>query len=482
MEAKNILFIFSDEQNRDFLGCYGHPLAHTPNLDALAEHGTRFTSAYTNCPICVPARASLATGHYVHQIGYWDNAFPYDGAVPSWHHHLRANGYRVDSIGKLHFRGGDDYGFIQEINPMYVVGGIGDVASSIRDGALKRNSRKGIEEARAGDSTYLVYDRSNTERAVEWLNQHQHDEQPWVLFLSFVCPHPPFVSPEIYYTLFEHRDISLPPQWRFDDWPQHPVIRQFREFFSFDEPFSEEILRRLYIAYLGMCSFVDAQIGHVLTALHDLGLNEKTRIIYSSDHGESLGARGMFGKFTMYEESAAVPLIIAGSDVPSGRMVKTPVSLVDCFPTIVEGLGCKWTGNDLPGSSLWKLASQPDMHRTVFSEYHAIGSRHAAYMMRDLRYKYVYYVDAPSQLFDLKRDPHELRDLASLPEFDSILKDFEMRLRGLLDPEAVDAQALSDQAALVQLRGGREQVIARGSFANSPVPGEKPSFFRPSAT
>jgi choline-sulfatase len=231
-----------------------------------------------------------------------------------------------------------------------------------------------------------------------------------------------------------------------------------------------------------MCSFVDFQIGCVLTVLRELGLEEKTRIIYSSDHGESLGARGMFGKFTMYEESAAVPLIIAGPDVPSGKVVDTPVSLVDCFPTIIEGLGCNMPTEYLPGSSLWKIAGQPDTDRTVFSEYHAIGSRHATYMMRDMRYKYICYVHAPSQLFDLQVDPHELRDLAALPEYDSILKDFEARLRALLDPETDDAQALSDQAALVQLRGGREQVIARGSFANSPVPGEKPIFFRPSAT
>jgi len=297
-----------------------------------------------------------------------------------------------------------------------------------------------------------------------------------------VCPHPPFVSPEVYYAMFEHHDIPMPPQWRFDEWPQHPAMRQFREYFAFDEPFSEEILRRLYIAYLGMCSFVDAQIGRVLTALRDLNLEGKTRIIYSSDHGESLGARGMFGKFTMYEESVAVPLIIAGPDVPFGKVVNTPVSLVDCFPTIVKGLGCEMPAESLPGSSLWEIASQPDTDRTVLSEYHAIGSQHAAYMLRDLSYKYIYYVDAPSQLFDLQRDPHELRDLASLPEFESILKDFEARLRALLDPEAVDTKALSDQAALVQLRGGREQVIARGSFANSPVPGAKPDFFRPSAT
>ena len=102
MQPSNLLFILSDQHNRDTLGCYGHPTIQTPNLDALAGRGVRFDAAYTNCPICVPARASLATGRYVHEIGYWDNAFPYDGRVRGWGHRLQAAGHRVDSIGKLH--------------------------------------------------------------------------------------------------------------------------------------------------------------------------------------------------------------------------------------------------------------------------------------------------------------------------------------------------------------------------------------------
>ena len=99
MKPANLLFILSDQHNRDATGCYGHPLVRTPNLDRMAAAGTRFTSAYTNCPICVPARASLATGRFVHELGLWDNAFPYHGEVPSWGHRLKDRGTRVDSIG-----------------------------------------------------------------------------------------------------------------------------------------------------------------------------------------------------------------------------------------------------------------------------------------------------------------------------------------------------------------------------------------------
>ena len=192
MDAKNLLFILSDQHQASTMGCAGHPLVRTPNLDRLAQSGTRFTNAYTPCAICVPARASLATGQYVHQIGYWDNGFPYDGQVKSWGHRLNEEGYQVDSIGKLHFRSTeDDNGFTHEIEPMHVVGGLGDPTGGIRDGSVTRNSRGGIDESGAGESTYQQYDIRNANNAIQWLRDHKDDEKPWVLFLSFVTPPPP---------------------------------------------------------------------------------------------------------------------------------------------------------------------------------------------------------------------------------------------------------------------------------------------------
>jgi choline-sulfatase len=192
MKPTNLLFILSDQHTRAVSGCYSHPVVQTPNLDRLAEHGTRFNNAYTNCPICVPARASLATGLYVHQIGNWDNGFPYDGGVPSWGHRLREQGHRVDSIGKLHFRGqGDDNGFSREIDPLHVVEGVGDILGCLRDSPSFRHKRGGIIGAGPGDSTYLRYDVSNADQACRWLTEYGHGGKPWVLFLSFVCPHPP---------------------------------------------------------------------------------------------------------------------------------------------------------------------------------------------------------------------------------------------------------------------------------------------------
>ena len=482
MRPTNLLFILSDQHARAGLGCYGGP-GITPHLDALAERGTRFTSAYTNCPICVPARASLATGRYVHEIGNWDNGIPYDGSIPSWGHHLRGDGVVVDAIGKLHFRSAaDDNGFHNEIEPLHVVEGLGDLLSCVRDDPPRRNARRGVLAAGPGTSSYLTYDERNAANAVTWLRRHAAGREPWVLFLSFVCPHPPYIGPEAWYRRYRELGPPLLPQSQPEEWPGHPVIAAFRHFFREDEPFSQDQLCNLGAAYYAACSHLDAQIGGVLAALSELGLDSSTRVIYTSDHGESLGARGLTGKFTLYDESAAVPFILAGPEVPAGHVVGTPVSLVDCFPTVVAAVGGSPVPG-LPGGDLWQLAAAPPQPRTVFSEYHAIGTAAACYMLRDARHKYNYYVGGPPQLFDLAADPEERHDLVAeaRPAAAGLVRRFEAELRSMLDPEAVDRRAKTDQAAQVEAYGGREAVLARGTFANSPTPGEGATWAHPGA-
>jgi choline-sulfatase len=479
MEPSNLLFILSDQHSRDAMGCQGHPLVETPNLDRLAAGGTRFQNAYVNCPICVPSRASLMTGRYVHDIRSWDNGFPYHGAVPGWGHRLREQGHRVDSIGKLHFRSAaDDNGLAEEIEPLHVVDGVGDLLGCIRDDPPLRDVRPGLLQAGGGDSSYLRYDVRNADNGCRWLAEHAGDGTPWVLFLSLVCPHPPYIGPPEWFDRYLAAELPDPPQARPGDRPDHPALAYFRRFFKLDEPVDGTVARRVQAAYLAACSHLDRQVGRVLDTLDGLGLAANTRILYTSDHGESLGARGLYGKFTHYDEAAAVPMILAGPDVPADKVVHTPVSLVDLFPTILDAVGARPApaDADLPGESLWALAQAPDRERTVFSEYHAVGSRHAAYMLRDARYKYVHYVNDPPQLFDLAGDPQELLDLAALPEQRERLADFEARLRSLLDPEAIDALAKAEQRARVEAFGGAEALRRRGAFTNSPTPDEAPQF------
>ena len=472
----NFLFILSDQHNPRAMGNAGSPEVRTPNLDRLAEAGTRFGAAYTPCPICVPARASLATGRYVHQLRTWDNSMPYTGAVPSWHHRLRAAGHRVDSIGKLHFRqAADDNGFSREIEPLHIVEGQGDILASVRRNPPRRQAWRGVREAGPGTSTYIEYDRRNTANAKAWLQERaQADEPPWALFLSYVCPHPPYIAPPEYFELYDPDSLVLPPE---SAGSSHPALAWMRRFFCLEDV-TEAEMRRMMAAYYGVCTFLDDQIGQVLEALGDLGLAQNTRVLYSSDHGESHGARGLFGKFGPHDETCAVPFIMAGPGIPAGRTCDVPVSLVDCFQTVLEATGVPAQPEDrgLPGRSLFATLANPSDARTVFSEYHTVGTEDAWYLLRNRRYKYVHFTGRSPLLYDMLEDPLELTNLAGRPEHADRVRGFAAELCALLDPDAVNAQAHADQDARVAAGGGREVVLARGAFTNSPVPGEKPAF------
>ncbi len=482
MQPRNLLFIMSDQHRRDAMGCAGHPLVQTPHLDALAARGTRFTNASSPSPICVPARACLATGQHVHRTRHWDNAFPYDGEIRSWGHRLIAEGHRCESIGKLHYRSEeDDDGFSRHHLPLNVAEGVGDLLGAIRADAPQRpGARRGIIEAGSGTSSYLEFDEQIAAEAEGWLQQaaEQPDEQPWMLFVSFVCPHPPYVAPPELFDLYPLDRIPLPAQSSPSERPRHPALEELRRVFDWQEPFSETEIRRLIAAYYGCCTHLDRQIGRVLTALSDNGLQENTRIIYTSDHGENLGEHGLFAKFTMYESSIGIPLILAGPDVPQNKVCDEPVSLVDCYPTILQSMDIPLDEDEqeLPGSSLWSIAQNRTLDRPILSEYHGVGSRDGWFMLRYGQYKYIHYVGGAPQLFDLDDDPDELRDLARLADYQPILTEMEMMLREMLSPELVDARAKEDQRELVNRHGGREAVLARGTFTNSPVPGEAPEF------
>ena len=485
MELKNLLILFSDEHQKALAGCYGHDMVRTPHMDELAAKGTRFTNAYTCSPICIPARASFALGKYIHQVGHWDNADPYEGTIPSWHHRLRDKGHRVDSIGKLHFRStDDDNGFNEEIIPMHVIEGKGDTMGLIReDLPIRKGAWKVAGMAGPGESSYTRYDRDTTARAQVWLQETapQHTDKPWVLFVSIASPHFPLTAPpEYYYEYYRNPDLPWPKLYAEDERPDHPYIRDYAEACNYDDHFtSDDMVRRARAGYFGLCTFVDEQIGKIMRTLEGCGLTDQTRVLYTSDHGDNLGARGLWGKSTMYEESAAVPLIITGDDIPEGVVRDVPLTHVDVYPFIMECVGEageEMFDEDHLGVSLIDLATGATPDRTVLSEYHAMGSTTGAFMIRNGKYKFVYYVKYEPQLFDLEADPEELTDLAGDSAFAEVIKECEARLRTVCDPEEVDAKAKARQAAQLKANGGREAVIARGDLGFSVPPGVAPDF------
>jgi choline-sulfatase len=480
MRPHNLVVIMSDEHHPRAMGSAGHPFAITPNLDRLAARGTRFDAAYCNSPICVPSRASFATGRYVHELGTWDNAIAYDGSVPGWGHALQKTGHRIDSIGKLHYRSVEDpTGFDHQYHPMHIYGGYGMVWGALRDGTIDFSERAHVmmNPIGPGTSKYNIYDDRIATEAETWISRaaSKKHEQPWVLYIGFVAPHFPLTVPQDILDLYPVDKMPFPRLHPKNGHPRHPWLEDSHRRHPVDDALDDDNQRRLATAcYYGLCTWVDRQVGRVIGALERGGLTDTTRVIYTSDHGDNIGARGMWGKSTHYDDAAGVPMIVAGPDVPSGRVCHTPVSLVDLAPTIMQAVGedpYAWAKSELPGKSLFEICTEPhDGSRTVFSEYHAFGSPSAAFMLRNGRYKYNYYVGYPSELFDLDADPGEERNLLSDPNFSAIVAGFEMQLRDMLDPEATDARAKADQAALIERFGGPQKAMNVGAPGATPAP------------
>jgi choline-sulfatase len=484
MKGRNVLFIMSDEHSKRVAGCYGNPVIRTPHIDRLAEQGTMFTDAYANCPICVPSRASFATGRYVHQIGFWDNGMPYDGSIPGWGHHLIADGHEVVSIGKLHYRSTEDQnGFSHELLPLHVLEGRGDVQGMLRRPPPRRASTRQLAgDAGEGESTYIRYDRQIRDAAIGWLQDAARSprDKPWVLFVSFVCPHFPLMAPAEFFRMYPLDRVPMPGLRQQEEFPDHPVLRKLREVQDYEDHFRDEAhVRTAIAAYYGMVSFLDDNIGRILAALEESGLAGDTLVVYTSDHGDNLGTRTFWGKSNMYEESVGVPLVMRGPSVPRGHAVDLPVSLVDGYQTFIEAAGVRLSDDEiaqLPGHSLLRIANGERPERNVLSEYHAVASITGVFMIRVGRYKYVHYEGFRPQLYDLQGDPLETTDLALDPTHAGTLATCARALRGVVDPAAVTARAFADQSARIAALGGPEQVMRMGNYPYTPAPGEDPRY------
>ena len=471
MSKNNVLILCSDEHARSALGCQGHPVVQTPTLDALAARGTRFTRAYTPSPICIPARASLATGLHVHQTRCWSSAEPYHGQIESWMHRLQADGHPVTSIGKLHFRSGeDDHGFDEEIEPMYLANnGIGWPQGLLRDPMPAYDEVTQLAaEAGPGESGYTDYDRRVTAKARDWLRAAPRTgDQPWALFVSFISPHYPLTAPQDFFDLYEGREIPEPAGGP----PTHPVLREMARFWDYDRHFDAETRRLARRCYYGLCSFLDDNIRQVLDALEDSGQAGETTVISISDHGEMLGNHGMWTKSVMYEESVGIPLIMAGPGIRTS-VNHTPVSLIDIAATVESevGLVARPAARDWASRSLRGFVDQPEPDRVILSEYHDGGSPTGMFMLRAGRWKYVLYAGGhPAQLFNLETDPDELFDLGDNPGHAGIQRDMDAALRRILDPESTNALAFADQSRKAESLGGRERILAMPSFGHTPM-------------
>lgn len=474
MKQPNLLVIMSDEHQARAMSCTGH-FVSTPNLDALASRGVRFTNAYTPSPICVPARASFATGRYVHQIRLWDNSMPYHGQIPGWGHGLQAKGIPVESIGKLHYRSKEDpAGFDVEHVPMMVVNGTGMVFASIRkeDERITPAGRMLGEYIGPGESKYTKYDRAVVKTTEQWFEDRKGDDRPWCLFVGLVAPHFPLVCPQQFYEMYPANNLPEVKLHPNQGYIRHPWVEKQNAFNNSEQKFNgpEERMAAMS-AYYGLTSWLDYNVGRILNALSASGMNDNTTVVYTSDHGDNVGARGLWGKSNMYEESVSIPLIMAGPNI-TPEICDTPVSLLDLSQTILHHFDAQLI-SDGPGQSLYEIPNySKSTEREIFSEYHAIGAVSGAFMLRSGRWKLIHYVDFEPELFDLEADPEELNNLAGNPEFSEFLSRLSVRLEKLCDTRATDMQAHADQAALVEAFGGKEKAIRETVITGGTPPPE----------
>jgi choline-sulfatase len=473
MRANNLVLIISDEHQACALSCAGHPIVKTPHIDALAERGTRYTAAYTPCPICVPARASIATGRYVHEHRYWDNAIAYDGRLPGWGARLQASNVQVESIGKLHYRNAEDpTGFDVQHQPMHIWKGMGQVWGSVRNPLpTPRDDIFRYGEVGSGYSKYNAYDKAVRDQTIAWLRQNANNDRPWMLFVGFVAPHFPLIAPPSYIDRYPPDAMPLPKLQPRDGYVRHPWVAAQELFMATDSEFGndDEKRRRAISAYYALCTMIDDHVGAICDLLDSSGLAKKTTVIYASDHGEALGLRDHWGKSNLYNECTQVPLVIAGPGVPPGRMCSTPVNLIDLAPTFLAAFGL--SDATLPGRSLFDIAREPsDLNRVVFSEYHAVGAPSGAFMLRKGRWKYHEYIGFGPELFDLETDPDEAINRADDFTCATMVADLRSELRRIVIPEAADEGAGSDQLELVERFGGRKTAFGVGTEGATPAP------------
>ena len=453
----NVLFLMVDEMSWWALG-HVTPAIQTPNIDRLAARSVRFTQAYTPSPICVPTRAAIATGKYLHELSNWSSAEPYDGTPRGWAHEVQNAGFDCVSIGKLHYRSvDDDAGFSPQIAPTHVVGGEGWVQALLRKPIEPDEAPDSLAaEIGPGDTDYHRYDRTVAQAAVDWLGEPDRQKRSWCAFVSLLAPHFPLKAPAKDFARYDAEALSADPEAV----PEHPIVSELAGYFCHDQFFDRAARGVAKASYFALCTFVDRQVGRVLDALDAAGLRDDTLILFTSDHGEMLGEKGFWTKSNMYDSAARVPLLLAGPGVAPGQW-GAPVSLIDIAPTICAAMGIEAS---YPGVDL----RHPDPQRVVISEYHDGGCSVGVTMLRWDDWKLVHYAEGhPPQLFNLANDPREMRDLAKLEP--DVLQDGYSRMAVFMDPEEVNKRAFQDQARRIKELGGPDSIRARGQFSYTPA-------------
>lgn len=462
----NVLFIVSDEHSGSAIHSSGDKDAVTPNLDKLAEKGTTFTSAYSSCPVCVPARASLFTGDYVCRLGTWDNSTPYDGKILGMAEHFKNNGIPYYQIGKTHFHIDGEYHFASGDN----LGLLSkpDLGCYYRDNKAERiGAENRFKEVGISDGAER-FDDKVLKSTLSFLTEHKDDKSPWILGVGLIEPHFPFNIKKENWDYFESyfKEVPLPKEVLPPYTSLNSSYESLRRYFKADLA-TEDVIKRIRIGYYAAIKELDEKIGLILDKLEELNLDKDTIVIYTSDHGEQLGFHGLWWKCTMFDQSARIPLIVSLPKALKEKENSEPISLVDIFPTLCDALNVDKIEN-IDGETFWPLVNGEKMKTRrdfAFSEFNAHGLPGGIYMIRWKNYKYVFFTEDPPQLFDMGKDPLENNNLLLNPndEILEVQKECEKRLFSVCDPFEVTKRSKEFQKKMKKaLELPDEYVIARG--------------------
>jgi iduronate 2-sulfatase len=434
----NVLFIVADDMN-NALGCYGHPLVKSPNIDRLAARGVRFDRAYCQFPLCNPSRASFLTGRRPDTTKVYDNSTRFRqalGEVVTLPQLFQQHGYFVARVGKLYHYGvpgqigtsglDDEASWQQVVNPRGrdKEAGVINLTPNISNigGALTLMVAQGTDAEQT--------DGKLADEVIRLLEQKKDD--PFFIAAGFYRPHVPCVAPQNYFDLYPLDRIRLPADYATLSQDLPPIAFAVK---PASYGLEEAKLRQMIQAYYASVTFMDAQVGRVLDALERLKLAENTIIVFFGDHGWLLGEHGQWQKMSLFEESARVPLIIAAPGAKAkGKASGRTAELVDLYPTLTDLCGLPMpTG--LEGRSLRPLLNNPrgSWEKAAFTQVTRGGQqkRVMGRSVRTERWRYSEWDEGRqgAELYDHDRDPRETRNLVKDPQYARTVAEMRQLLR-----------------------------------------------------
>ncbi|HEX8913596.1 MAG TPA: sulfatase [Humisphaera sp.] len=448
----NVLFVAFDDL-RPAIGCFGDPLAKTPNLDRLAARGVAFTRAYCQQAVCSPSRSSLLTGRRPDQTKVWDLKTHFRTALPdvvTLPQLFKQAGYVTEGLGKIYHDGYDDPPSWSEPSWKPKARGYGPGGAAALARQQEAFKAAGKDPSAARPLPYESMDAADdalpdglvANEAVARLKRHKADGKPFFLAVGFLKPHLPFVAPKKYWDLHDPAKFKVPAHRELPTGAPKFAGNNSGELRAYATmpaagPVSDAEAVNLIHGYYAAASYADAQLGKVLDALDAEGLAGNTVVVVWGDHGWSLGEHGLWCKHTNYEDAARAPLIVAGPGVPArGARCDRLVEFVDVYPTLAELAGVP-RPDGLAGTSLAPLLADPAKawKPAAFSQYpRAIPQKGAGmgYTVRTDRYRLVEWrvkgETAAVELYDHQADPAETVNLAADPAHAATVKELTAML------------------------------------------------------